>query len=653
MHLATGSAAVTRAAGSLRPRVLLTTEGTYPHSTGEVSTWCHFLVNGLPDVDFTVWALATNPFVRLQYPLPGNVRAVNIPLRGGENLSWYGSETSPTRAGHASGRTGDREAGAGFVPLFHEFLDLVTGADFDPDRFADVLVEMHRYFRGAEYRATWRSALVWEAFRARLQAHPDPITLSFEEPFPVEADSLWRSERTAGGRAGPDRSLPTAGEAIEALRWTYRMLVPLNLEVPVVDVAHASAAGFCAIPCIVAKRQRGTPFLLTEHGVYLREQYLALERERFPFQLKHLLMRTVQAVVLTSYRLADQVSPVCTFNARWERAHGVPTKRLRVIYNGVDENEFRPASVERSPRPTVVSVSRIDPLKDLITMLRVAARVREEMRDVLFVHHGPVSDNEYWQQVRSRQRQMGLDGTVQFRGPTDQVAEAINAADVVLLTSTTEALPYSVLAALMSGKPVVATAVGGLREALVGAGVTATVGDAEGLAQGVLAILRLPQKQRERLAEAARDRALGSFTLSASLQAYRESYRALAGLGAPDATDVASAEDAVAAEAGPADVRPEILRAALADTDPFVRVGALSLVSDPPAVEPAIAALDDDYPQVRREAVRALARLGGSKAGRALVAAVAQDPSAEVREEAVAALAALLGRAEELREHGA
>jgi hypothetical protein len=245
---------------------------------------------------------------------------------------------------------------------------------------------------------------------------------------------------------------------------------------------------------------------------------------------------------------------------------------------------------------------------------------------------------------------MGLDGIVQFRGPTDQVAEAINAADVVLLTSTTEALPYSALAALMSGKPVVATAVGGLREALVGTGVTAPVGDAERLAQGVLAILRLPRTQRERLADAARDRALGSFTLSASLQAYRESYQALAGLGAPVAT---SANDAVSAEAGSAGVRPEILPAALADTDPFVRVGALSLVSDPPALEPAIAALDDDYPQVRREAVRALARLGGSRAGRALVAAVAQDPSAEVREEAVAALAALLERTEELREHGA
>lgn len=650
MHLGSGSAGGTRAAGSIRPRVLLTTEGTYPHSAGDVSTWCHFLVNGLPDVDFTVWALATNPFVRRQYPLPENVRAVNIPLRGGEDLSWFGSDSSPTRAGHGAGRTADREAGADFVPLFHEFLDLVTGADFDPDRFADVLVEMHRYFRGAEYRATWRSVLVWEAFRARLLAHPDPITLSFEEPFSLETGPLGGSERTAGWRADPAPSQPTAGEAIEALRWMYGMFVPLNLDIPVVDVTHASAAGFCAIPCIVARRQRGTPFLLTEHGVYLREQHLALEKERFPFQLKLLLMRTVQAVVLTSYRLADQVSPVCTFNDRWKRAHGVPTKRLRVIYNGVDEKEFRPASVERSQRPTVVSVSRIDPLKDLLTMLRVAARVREEIRDVLFVHHGPVSDNEYWQQVRSRQRQMGLDGIVQFRGPTDQVAEAINAADVVLLTSTTEALPYSALAALMSGKPVVATAVGGLREALVGTGVTAPVGDAERLAQGVLAILRLPRTQRERLADAARDRALGSFTLSASLQAYRESYQALAGLGAPVAT---SANDAVSAEAGSAGVRPEILPAALADTDPFVRVGALSLVSDPPALEPAIAALDDDYPQVRREAVRALARLGGSRAGRALVAAVAQDPSAEVREEAVAALAALLERTEELREHGA
>jgi HEAT repeat protein len=60
--------------------------------------------------------------------------------------------------------------------------------------------------------------------------------------------------------------------------------------------------------------------------------------------------------------------------------------------------------------------------------------------------------------------------------------------------------------------------------------------------------------------------------------------------------------------------------------------------------EMALSALVDEYPQVRREAVRALARLGGHRASVALATRATEDPSAEVREEAVSALAALLSR---------
>jgi HEAT repeat protein len=62
-------------------------------------------------------------------------------------------------------------------------------------------------------------------------------------------------------------------------------------------------------------------------------------------------------------------------------------------------------------------------------------------------------------------------------------------------------------------------------------------------------------------------------------------------------------------------------------------------------VDPAlIAALRDDYPLVRREAVRALRHARSSRAAQALVDVVSHDPSAEVREEAVSVLAQLLQR---------
>lgn len=84
-------------------------------------------------------------------------------------------------------------------------------------------------------------------------------------------------------------------------------------------------------------------------------------------------------------------------------------------------------------------------------------------------------------------------------------------------------------------------------------------------------------------------------------------------------------------------------RPTLHDPDPFVRMSFIAGLAGQRAAEQTIMeALQDEFPQVRREAVRALAEIGGDGAARALSVVVRRDPSAEVREEAVAALAGLI-----------
>jgi hypothetical protein len=81
----------------------------------------------------------------------------------------------------------------------------------------------------------------------------------------------------------------------------------------------------------------------------------------------------------------------------------------------------------------------------------------------------------------------------------------------------------------------------------------------------------------------------------------------------------------------------------LRDPDPFVRIEAMEQFRGHPALQEALLrALRDDYPVVRRQAVRALKEVGGPRATKALLEVANQDPSAEVREEAVGALAAML-----------
>lgn len=88
---------------------------------------------------------------------------------------------------------------------------------------------------------------------------------------------------------------------------------------------------------------------------------------------------------------------------------------------------------------------------------------------------------------------------------------------------------------------------------------------------------------------------------------------------------------------------PSELRAALASPDPSVRARAIPRARpEPGVVDVLIEALRDASPDVRRAAVRALARTRGPKATREIVRLSADDLSVSVRVEAVAALGRIL-----------
>jgi hypothetical protein len=85
----------------------------------------------------------------------------------------------------------------------------------------------------------------------------------------------------------------------------------------------------------------------------------------------------------------------------------------------------------------------------------------------------------------------------------------------------------------------------------------------------------------------------------------------------------------------------------LRDPDPLVRIAALEgLAGDPSAQPDLIAALGDDFPHVRREAVRALQSLEGIEVVRAIIDVIDHDPAAEVREEALEVLVTSIRRHE-------
>jgi glycosyltransferase involved in cell wall biosynthesis len=482
--------------------VLLTTEGTYPFSGGGVSTWCDTLIRNTPEVRYTLLPLMMNPHVELKYAPPPNVRRVlEVPLWGIEEPAEFISDIPFASLYERKQRTPVAAIENEFLPAFGAFLDAVLASD--ADKLGAALLQMEDYFRDRDYGTTMKSRLVWDAFAARLEAHGRELARS----------------HPAG-----ERCIPSLFDLTECLRWLWHFLVVLNVRAPRVAVTHTTAAAFCGIPCITAKLRHGTPMVVTEHGVYLREQNLFLSRFRRLFFAKHFLLSLITAVSRANYRFADVVAPVCHYNTRWEVAHGAPREKIEVIYNGVDPDRFTPGPRPEGP-PHVVATARVDRLKDTETFLRVAARVRETHPSVRFTIFGAVSDEAYYAECLALRRQLGVDVTMGTA--TDDVVSAYRAADIVLLTSISEAFPFSVIEAMACGRAVVASDVGGVREALDGCGIVVRPRDVEQFAAALRRLLD-DGPLRAKFAARARAKVIEQFRVDNSVAAYLELYRRLA-----------------------------------------------------------------------------------------------------------------------------
>jgi glycosyltransferase involved in cell wall biosynthesis len=231
--------------------------------------------------------------------------------------------------------------------------------------------------------------------------------------------------------------------------------------------------------------------VLTEHGVYVREAYLAGVRAMGSAGSRFIATRLARGLARATYAAADVVAPVTDANARWEEGLGLDPGKIHVLYNGV----AAPAPPAPPPRTrTVVSVGRIDPLKDVHTMLRVAQETFRHVPDATFLHYGPVTagEEDYGRSCRTLHERLGLGDRFRFMGRTGDPEGVVRDADVVLMTSISEGLPMSILEAMGAGRPVVSTGVGGVRDVVKGCGVVAPPGDAHALAMGVVTLLRRP-----------------------------------------------------------------------------------------------------------------------------------------------------------------
>jgi glycosyltransferase involved in cell wall biosynthesis len=224
--------------------------------------------------------------------------------------------------------------------------------------------------------------------------------------------------------------------------------------------------------------------------------------------------------------------------ARQVTEFATPSGPVHVVYNGVDVEQFRPLADRAAIRKRlslpetgigIVTVARLVAEKgiwELLTAFDGLARTRPELW-LAVVGDGPLRNP-----LNARIRQLGLDRRVFLAGaqPNRLVNDWLNACDVFALASYNEGLPNVVLEAMATALPVVATDVGGVREAVVD-GSTGHVIPARdvGLLERALAQLVDDRDARHAMGRAGLDRVRQQFLWSQSAESLRSLYEDLLG----------------------------------------------------------------------------------------------------------------------------
>lgn len=203
-------------------------------------------------------------------------------------------------------------------------------------------------------------------------------------------------------------------------------------------------------------------------------------------------------------------------------------EKLRVIYNFVDPNIYRPdnhyhqrENFAAENEKIVMHISNFRPVKRVMDVIQVFAKICERMpARLILVGDGP--DREDALQLAER---LGIDQRIMMLGNQPNVANLLPLADLFLFPSDGESFGLAALEAMACEVPVVGAHAGGLPEVVIDTkcGRLFPVGDVEAMAQASIEILK-DDEMRRAYGEFGRKRAVELFASDKILPQYEALY---------------------------------------------------------------------------------------------------------------------------------
>lgn len=316
---------------------------------------------------------------------------------------------------------------------------------------------------------------------------------------------LTDSARTLGARVWVVPSLQNAIHPVRDWRATAEITRILRDFRPDLVHAHSSKAGTLAR---LAAKRAGVPAVFTAHGWAFTDGASRLRKLIGVVTERLMVPLSGRIVVVSEYDLA------------LARRHGVGREgQVVLIRNGVPDVPHRADPGTGTPR--IAMVARFSPPKDQPALIRALAALHAPAELLL------IGGGELLAESQALAASLGVADRVHCPGDRTDVAELLAGSHICALISNYEGFPYAVLEGMRAGSPVVASDVGGVREAVVDGetGYLIPKGDDAVLLARLDALVRDPAL-RVRMGQAGRQRYLDYFTeermLADNFAVYRE-----------------------------------------------------------------------------------------------------------------------------------
>jgi glycosyltransferase involved in cell wall biosynthesis len=232
------------------------------------------------------------------------------------------------------------------------------------------------------------------------------------------------------------------------------------------------------------------------------------------------LSPTITRILCAAARCVDPFVCVSNESAKYVVELGVPAPRVQIKWNGIDLVRFP----FNGPKLDGVAlcIGRLSPEKGHMFLLEAVCRVVEKLPTFRVDVAG---DGSLREQLLTRTTELQLQRNVRFLGEVGDVRTLLRDAGMFVLPSLSEGLSITLLEAMASGLPVIATRVGGNPEVIQdgGTGLLVSPQDPEALAEALLDLASHPEKAR-RFGSAGRERARSHFDVRHMVAWYESIY---------------------------------------------------------------------------------------------------------------------------------